>query len=309
MIPLTVVMRSYNDAPLLPRTLAALKAQEGVAWELIVMESASTDGSPEIFERFGCRHLERLAPGSYRSSRVLNRGVELSPTELVVFLNSDGILGDPHVLRRLAEATLADPRCAGAYARQVARPDAGPMTRLEYHTAFDRRHELTDAAGAMSLVCSLIRKSAWAVERFDERLTYAEDTVWSTRIQAKGWTVVYVPEAGAEHSHEYTWAERHRRQFGDHAALAVLATTPPPADVLRGVVIPWAKRCLRDTWRLTKRGEPWHAWRLPLHHWPLQLGKWHGATAGWAHFQDPATRDQTQPFLKRGEICYTRPGT
>ena len=39
-IPVTVVMRSYNDAALLPRTLAALDAQQGVELKLFVYESA-----------------------------------------------------------------------------------------------------------------------------------------------------------------------------------------------------------------------------------------------------------------------------
>ena len=49
-IPVTVVMRSYNDADLLPRTLAALDRQQGVMIELIVIESASTDNSLEIMK-------------------------------------------------------------------------------------------------------------------------------------------------------------------------------------------------------------------------------------------------------------------
>ena len=52
-IPVTVVMRSYNDADLLPRTLAALDRQVGVLIELIVIESASTDHSLEILEKYG----------------------------------------------------------------------------------------------------------------------------------------------------------------------------------------------------------------------------------------------------------------
>ena len=72
MISLTVVVRSFNDAALLPRTLAALDAQRGVEVRLHVCESASTDNSQAILDAHGYTRCTRLAPASYWSSEVLN---------------------------------------------------------------------------------------------------------------------------------------------------------------------------------------------------------------------------------------------
>ena len=298
-LALTVVMRSYNDAALLPRTLAALRAQRGVRWKLIVFESASTDGSPAILEAFGPDRMERLEPGSYRSAKVMNRGAAWAGTELIAYLNSDAIMNHDQVLRRLGDAILADERCAGAFAAQTTRPDASALTRLDYHIAFARRHELRgEQAHWLSMVCSMIRRSAWLEQPFDERLTYAEDAVWSSRQRQRGRSIRFVPEASAEHSHEYTWAERYRRDYGDKAALAVLATRAPPGNALTGFALPLAKRCLRDAWRLTRLGRPWTALRLPAYRWPQLLGGWRGARDGWRHWHGAAS-DRTQPFLRR----------
>ncbi len=297
-IAITVVMRCYNDAALLPRTLAALRAQRGVTWKLIVFESASTDASPAILADFGPDRIEHLEPGSYRSARVMNRGAAWATTELIAYLNSDAVMEHDRVLRQLADAILADERCAGAFAAQTVRADASTLTRLEYDVAFARRHELAgDQAHWLSMVCSMIRASAWRDEPFDERLTYAEDAVWSARQRARGRHIRFVPEARAEHSHEYTAAERYRRDYGDKAALAVLATRPPRGAV-GGLVWPFVKRCLRDSWRLCRMNRPFTLWRLPGQRWPQMKGAWHGARDGWRHWHGADAR-KTQPFLKR----------
>jgi glycosyltransferase involved in cell wall biosynthesis len=298
-LAMTVVMRSYNDAALLPRTLAALRAQRGVRWKLIVFESASTDGSPAILEAFGPDRMERLEPGTYRSAAVMNRGAAWADTELIAYLNSDAIMNHDHVLRLLGDTVLADELCVGAFAAQTPRPEASALTRLDYHIAFARRHELGgEEAHWLSMVCSMIRRSAWLDLRFDERLTYAEDAVWSARQRERGRFIRFVPEASVEHSHEYTWAERYRRTYGDKAALAVLATRPPPANAFSGFAVPFAKQCLRDAWLLLRLGRPWAAWRVPAYRWPQLLGAWHGARAGWRHWRGEA-RDRTQPILRR----------
>ena len=284
-IPITVVLRSYNDAALLPRTLEALDAQAGVDVTLFAYESASTDNSLEILREFGCAHIEELAPGSYQSSRVLNAGVDRAATELVAFVNSDAILQHDQVLRQLADCLLAGDRRAGAFARQIVRPDADALTRLEYDVAFEHRDQLgTDTASWMTLVCSMIRRDAWRETPFDEAVTFAEDAIWSEQVAALGWTTHYVPEAIAEHSHDYTSSQRYVRAYGDAAALARIRSAPPSNRVIRGFLLPFAKRCLRDSLRLIKLGTPAAILRLPFHRWPQLLGEWRGARDGWQHF-------------------------
>ena len=199
-IPVSVVMRSYNDAELLPRTLKALDEQQGVDVELIVIESASTDNSLDILEQHGVDVMEQLKPGGYKSSLVLNRGAFLAANELVAFVNSDAILLDPLSLRRLADAILADEEMAGSFGRQVVREDADVMTRLDYYIAFEHRELMGKARDNMSLVVSMVRKSVWQDIPFDERLTFAEDAVWTHDVNRAGYRTAYVPDATAEHS-------------------------------------------------------------------------------------------------------------
>src|SRR5690606_17635986 len=114
---------------------------------------------------------------------------------------------------------------------------------------------------------------------FDPSLTYAEDYVWSDRAKKAGWTLRYVKEAEVEHSHNYTPREMYRRSYGDAAALAILAEEPPPADPVRGVVLPCAKRLAKDVLRLSRMGTPRDLrglLELPRYRFLAQLGHWRG---------------------------------
>lgn len=299
-IPVTVVLRSYNDAALLPATLAALDRQRGVDVSLLVFESASTDGSKEILDRHGYARIEHLKPGSYHSATVLNQGVAWAETELVAFLNSDAIMMRDDVLLSLARPMVDDARCGGTFARQIPRPDASAITRLDHFVAFEQRAQLGHFQDYLSLVTSMIRRAAWENNRFDSALTFAEDYVWSARAKAQGWTLRYVYDAVVEHSHDYDADELFRRNYGDSAALAMIADGPPPTDQLRGVLLPLAKRLARDTYRLARMGELPSAWRLPKTRWAASRGAWSGAKDGWRVLRSEAAEaGAKQPTRRR----------
>ena len=184
-----------------------------------------------------------LQPGEYQSSRVLNKGVSLATTELVAFINSDAILEQEDTLLRMATSIRGDLRCAGVFARQSVRPDANAMTRLDYNIAFDGdRSQLGAGSSWMSLVVSMIRWSAWNDLPFDNRVTYAEDAVWSHNIQQRGWHLRYIGEVSAEHSHNYSWHQRYQRAYGDAEALAAIKAIPPARTVFGGFWKPYIKR-------------------------------------------------------------------
>jgi len=296
MIPLTVVLRSFNDAALLPRTLAALDAQRGVEVRLHVCESASTDNSQAILDAHGYARCTRLTQDNYWSSAVLNAACQAADTELIAFVNSDAILRGDEVLLRLCESVLAEGQIAGAFARQEPRINAAPLTRLELHVAFGCRERLGADAQRLSLVCSVIRRSVWLATHFDERLTYAEDWTWSRDIEARGLRTVYVPAVAVEHSHDYNLHQAWRRAWGDAAAMAYRQDAPPKSW-LRCVLFTWPRRCLSWSRLAIRLGLLPNIWHLPGWLWPRLDGAWHGARAGWQahHGPNPTARQPMPP--------------
>ena len=73
--PVSIILRSYNEAWALQDTLPALTAQHYRNWELIVFDSGSTDGSIELIRAARPLHLVQLRPQDYRPGRVMNHGM------------------------------------------------------------------------------------------------------------------------------------------------------------------------------------------------------------------------------------------
>src|SRR5215510_9157257 len=127
----TVVLPVKNGARHLGALLPALRRQvlDG-SLEVLAIDSGSHDGSDALLEQGGVRTL-RIPPASFDHGETRNLGVREANGPTVVFLTQDALPADDHVVRRLVERIEADPRVAGAFARQVPRDEADPLTRRD----------------------------------------------------------------------------------------------------------------------------------------------------------------------------------
>src|SRR5579862_1418044 len=85
----SIILRSYNEGWALRETLPALRGQDYKKWELIVIDSGSTDGSLDLIREASPAHLVQIRPEDYNPARVMNRGMELAQSEFGIFLNAD----------------------------------------------------------------------------------------------------------------------------------------------------------------------------------------------------------------------------
>src|SRR5881392_1215464 len=85
----SIIMRSFNEGWALRETLPALRAQEFRNWELIVIDSGSTDGSVELIRKANPRHFIQIQPHEYNPARVMNHGMQLARSDFGIFLNAD----------------------------------------------------------------------------------------------------------------------------------------------------------------------------------------------------------------------------
>ncbi|MDX1932665.1 MAG: glycosyltransferase family A protein, partial [Capsulimonadales bacterium] len=207
----TVLMRSKNSDWVIGQALAGLFAQNYTDFELLVVDSGSTDRTLEYVAAYPCR-LERIKPENYYPGAVLNQAIEGTNTELIVFLNSDCVPLCAETLGRLV-AAFDDPSVMAAFGRQVPRPEADGWVRRDYAQAFP---ETGDAPPwiTFSLPIAAIRRSAWEKRKFYTDAWGSEDTEWGNWArQQPGWKVAYVPEAITMHSHNYTLRQLYGRRF------------------------------------------------------------------------------------------------
>ena len=276
-------MRAHNDMPLVAQTLAGL-ARQRCSFELVVFDDASVDGTRQEAEKYTDRVLP-VPGGAYVPGRVLNRGMEVSAGEFVIFLNSDCVPQHDGWLERLL-AGFSDERVAAVFGRQIPRPDCHPLYARDLETAFGDGSLQARFRHCFSMAVSAIRRSVWEQLRFDEGLQYSEDIDWTWRARQRGYAVRYVPEAVVMHSHNYSLRQLYRRQFGEGRAEAVIFDWPFwRRSLLCYSLLPYVRLVLDDWQYCLARKAPGAALCAPLWRLARILGRRAGFRTGFREKQ------------------------
>jgi glycosyltransferase involved in cell wall biosynthesis len=186
---ISVVLPTRNRVALLPRAIASVLAQVEVAFELIVVDDASSDGTTQYLATlFDSRVRVITAQTNLGPSGARNRGLEAALAGVVAFLDSD----DCYRPRRLAAsvAALRDPNVVAVLS-----------SALKHDRGVPREARITDltlqpAAFEWALMCDLIpveassltvrRDAARAVGGFCNALRLAEDREFLIRLARHG---------------------------------------------------------------------------------------------------------------------------
>jgi rhamnosyltransferase len=279
--PVSIILRSYNEGWALRSTLPALMAQTYKNWELIVIDSGSTDGSVEMIRNASPRHFIQIQPHEYVPGRVLNQGMRLARGPIAIFLNADATPQNSNWLAPLVD-TLGDPRVAAVFGRQIPRPNCKAVFACDYERCFGHRNETTTWDHFFSMVSSGIRKDVWERRGFLEAMQYSEDDEYTRWCRAQGYRVVYRPDSVVMHSHNYTPRQSYKRSFGEAWALAAVWPGKPAEITARQrLVLGWLNDSRRDLRYCLRHGrlDEWpHALRI---RWMQRQARRHGFQAGW----------------------------
>jgi rhamnosyltransferase len=253
----TVFLPTLNGGAAFRRVLDALARQDaGFAYEVLVIDSGSRDGTDRAAAEAGARVIA-IPPEEFNHGRTRNRGIAEARGEFVALLTQDAEPADAHWLARLVEALEAVPDAAGAYCRQIPRPDCDPFVRdrLARWAATRTTRDvqaIPDPEGFWALpplerlariafdnVASCVRRSVMRDHPFPER-PFGEDVAWSLEVMLAGGKIVYEPAAAVVHSHrEGLWAS-FRRVYRDHRNLN---------DLLGISLVPGFGDLLKNCWR------------------------------------------------------------
>lgn len=202
----------------LTRHLADLRHRLDV--EVLVIDSGSDDGTPELAEAAGFR-VHRIPPEAFGHGRTRNLGVQMANGQIVCFITDDVLPITPDWPSRFAEA-LRDPAVAGVYGRQVPR-DATTMemffVSLNYPGEPHRYEPRTDGHHprpgrvVFSNAFSAVRRDVALKIPIPETADYSEDQIWARTALASGYAIAYEPAAEALHAHVYRLRGVFRRSF------------------------------------------------------------------------------------------------
>ncbi|NCF85882.1 MAG: glycosyltransferase [Verrucomicrobiaceae bacterium] len=279
--PVDVVIRSHNDLPLVEQTLNELAKQDAKI-SLTAFDNASTDGTRELLEKHGA-HIHHVPAGTYVPGRVLNEAMEATENEIVVFINSDCVPQSSHAVSSLVNAIENDTEIAAAFGRQVAQPDCWPLYKKDTEDTYGDGSRQKYWKHCFSMAFSAVRRSVWNDLPFRTDIQYSEDIDWTWRARQKGSKVKYAAEGVVMHSHNYSWKQFYKRQFGEGKADAQIFTwTPWEKSWWRYSVLPFGRQCLSDPRYLLKNGKILSLPSSPYFRAAQLLGRWNGFRSGLA---------------------------
>jgi len=286
----SIIMRSFNEAWALRDTLPILRKQDYKSWELIVIDSGSTDGSVELIRRASPRHFIQIKPEEYNPSCVMNRGMELASSDFGIFLNADATPENSSWLSPLVHE-LQDPQTAAVFGRQIPRPDCRAVYAHDYERCFGPNRESAKWEHFFSMVSSGIRKDIWAQRGFLPKMQYSEDDEYTRWCRSQGYRIVFCPESVVMHSHNYTPDQAYKRSFGEARALAAVWNgNPAQMNWPRTVLLGWFNDLRRDFIYCSKMGrtsEFPHAARI---RWSQRRARLAGFRAGWDFYRKAASK-------------------
>lgn len=277
----SIIMRSYNEGWALQDTLPAIRAQDFSNWELIVIDSGSTDGSVELIRAANPAHFVQIESRDYVPGRVMNNGMKLAKSEFGIFINADATPQGTNWLRPLVDG-LQDKKTAAVFGRQIPRPDCEPVFACDYERCFGPHRESAKWDHFFSMVSSGLRRDVWSKRGFREDLQYAEDDEYTRWCKEQGYHVKYVGESVAMHSHNYTIGQSYKRSFGDARAIGKAWEGSPGAfSWVKTVLLGFLSDYRHDLAYCVRHGTPGG---LPLAarvRWAMRRGRLDGFRTGW----------------------------
>jgi peptidoglycan/xylan/chitin deacetylase (PgdA/CDA1 family) len=185
---ISAIVPAYNCEQTLASTLDSLLAQTYPAWEAIVVDDGSCDGTSEVAERY-CRRgdrvrLHRQANKGVGAAR--NAGIELARNPWMFFLDADDEIV-PEAFEELVAATVADPGTDAVLAGCRRVDAAGRELRLQV-PGHHEDHFVVFARACAVVIHSCLVKTAVVrrVGGFDESLVTCEDWDLWQRVARSG---------------------------------------------------------------------------------------------------------------------------
>ncbi|MCH7730133.1 glycosyltransferase [Patescibacteria group bacterium] len=192
------VIRTKNEARFIGKVLKYLYKQTFQNFEVIIVDSGSTDKTLEIVKKFPVKVI-KIKPKDFNFSYSLNLGISKAKGEIIGIISGHTIPISNNWLEGGLK-NFKDKNVAGITGCSSENPFPylwRVLGALDF-ISFDKRIEFTKR---MTNTHALIRKNMWELYPFDEKLPGAEDYDWASEMIARGYNVIRDNKFRAFHSH------------------------------------------------------------------------------------------------------------
>ncbi len=234
MVTASIILRLRNEVKHVGAVLRALSTQTFTDYEIVVVDSGSTDGTLEAVSAYPIT-LIQIQPEEFTYGYALNVGAEYARGRYLVSVSGHSIPADEHWLARLVDAC-SPSWVAASYSRLMAPADGLRHYKLLYPMLYPATASFQNGNNTFHNASSCVKRDVWLHNPFDEVLPACEDFDWARRVRQLGYAIVYEPRSVIYHIHDESIAQYLARTFGrDLPAMAKvwLRKERPPASVAK----------------------------------------------------------------------------
>jgi glycosyltransferase involved in cell wall biosynthesis len=106
----SIITVSYNSAETIERTIDSVRSQTWSDIQHIVIDGGSTDGTPQIIERYRDSIKNYLSEPDNGIYDAMNKGMDLADGDIICFLNADDFYASPEIISNVV-ASMKQANC------------------------------------------------------------------------------------------------------------------------------------------------------------------------------------------------------
>lgn len=216
----SIIIRTFNEEKHIGDLLEAIKSQDYCDYEIILVDSGSTDKTLEIAKRFDAAII-KIESRDFTFGYSLNMGCQKAKGKYLVFVSAHVLPRDNQWLGNLLEP-FKDEKVAVVYGKQVGDETSKFSEKRDFERFF------ADSCAYPNNANAAIRKELWKKHPFDEYLFGLEDMEWAKRMKQLGLPSYYEPKAAVLHIHNEKWAQVFNRYRREAIAAARIDLANPP---------------------------------------------------------------------------------
>jgi len=210
----SVTILAKNGGERFVECLEAVFSQEiQYPYEVVVVDSGSTDGTQDVYQRFPVR-LFKIKPEEFCFGPTRDLAIEMARGQYVAILSQDAVPINAQWLSNLVRPFDEDEMVGAVQGVECLREDLPAFywqrKGLFYYTRDSQRWLHHYNGIGFSNVNSAVRRNVWQQVRFGST-PMSEDKAFQQRLVARGIKIAIAKDAVVSHSHSYTMVSLFKR--------------------------------------------------------------------------------------------------
>ncbi|HLP23966.1 MAG TPA: glycosyltransferase family 2 protein [Microbacteriaceae bacterium] len=241
----TIAILTFNGEHYLRDILDAIFQQRETDFEVLVIDSGSTDRTLDILRAEPRVRVHQIPNHEFGHGRTRNLAAQLASGEFVVYLTHDAVPASPDWLGGMLEPFELSPRVVAVMGKQIPRTNCFPLQKYDIEAVFRgfgpdfsvALSQLTDGAESRGELNALsFYSDVNSATRRDFLLNtipyrdvpYSEDQLFGRDVITAGYIKAYAPRGAVIHSNDLRLREFGKRIFDETVGLRRIGTPIAP---------------------------------------------------------------------------------